>query len=102
MRQGRHCVIQVSDLPRAAAKRLARGIVIRLGVGDGQAHLARQRLDGFHRARQLGREVAQLEQPVRLFLQAAEHIRVRRVQVGRVLGALFGLRNERPLHIDAH
>ena len=89
------------DLPRAAAECLAGRVVIRFSVGERDADLAGQLLDGLHRTGQLGRKVAQLEQTVRLRLHAAEHRGVRCVQIGAVLRALFLFRDERPLHIDA-
>ena len=101
MGERRHGVVQVRDLPCAAAECLAGRVVIRLGVGERDADLAGQLLDGLHRTGQLGRKVAQLEQTVRLRLHAAEHRGVRCVQIGAVLRALFLFRDERPLHIDA-
>ena len=101
VRHRRHGVEQVGHLARAAAERLAGGVVIRIRMRQRQAHLTRQLADHIQRTGQFGRDLTQPDQPLRLFLQAAEQRGVRFLQIRPVLRAPAALRQKRPFQVDA-
>ncbi len=99
---GRHRVIQVRQMRRPRLKDGLCLFVVGIGMGD-RNRAERFRLPGeCRRARELRRHVHDPHQTAADLIKGPEGLKIRKLQIGAVLGALFLLRKEGALHVNAH